>query len=660
MNEITKSIAFIGVAAAFVALAITSTPNKIDPTSKGNRMGQALFETFDTRSATGIEIVEIDAEKLEAKSIEIAQTDKGWWIRRPQKPDYPANADNQVKDVSTILLDLRILDVASEGSGEHAKYGVLDPSRANPGDSGVGKSIALKNNSGSNLAQLIIGNEVEGLSSTRYVRKPEENTVFTAEVRNANDVSTKFVDWVEKDFLDLDKWNIKQITLDNYEVNLAQGQLNRTDKPLVLDYDNSEWKLSGSTLTEKEELDKDKLDALKDALDDLKIIDVESKPAILVSNLKQGNEFFNNLKDQKNQAVVQSLQQKGFYTVAVQNPQGKQVPKVVSNKGEVLVGMKDGVEYVLRFGDIYRGPEEDENSSGDSRYIYAFARVNQSLLDSLALESVPKPLIEPGSSNLKDQNSSEDKGAKGDSGENGTEAKTKVPSITPPGPPPNFIPSSAPPTTIPPLPPVVAKDKPVTPEKNTNSQVKEPTEFTKKKAERDSEIARINSSNANKQREFNEKVAKAQKRVNELNENLAEWYYVISNDVFKKIRLERNEFVKTKDENSEMPEEIKASHVLISFKGADRADAKITRSKNEAKAEAERIRGLIVNQKKDFAEMARAHSDGPSKSKGGDLGKFKFEFMAVEFSEAAFALEVGSVSEVVETGFGFHIIKRTE
>ena len=290
MNENTKSIAFIAAAAAFVALALSLTPNKIDPTSKGSRMGQALFETFDTRSATGIEIVEIDAEKLEAKSIEIAQTDKGWWIRRPQKPDYPANADNQVKDVSTILVDLRILDVVSEGSGDHEKYGVLDPSRANPGDSGVGKSIALKNNSGSNLAQLIIGNEVEGLSSTRYVRKPEENTVFTAEVRNANDISTKFVDWVEKDFLDLDKWNIKQITLDNYEVNLAKGQLNRTDKPLVLDYDNSEWKLSGSTLTEKEELDKDKLDALKDALDDLKIIDVESKPAILVQNLKQGNQ----------------------------------------------------------------------------------------------------------------------------------------------------------------------------------------------------------------------------------------------------------------------------------------------------------------------------------------------------------------------------------
>jgi parvulin-like peptidyl-prolyl isomerase len=109
-----------------------------------------------------------------------------------------------------------------------------------------------------------------------------------------------------------------------------------------------------------------------------------------------------------------------------------------------------------------------------------------------------------------------------------------------------------------------------------------------------------------------------------------------------------------------MPDEVKASHILISYKGADRADSNITRSKEEAKKEAERIRGLIINDNKDFGDMARKNSDGPSKTKGGDLGKFKFEVMAKEFSEAAFALDVGSVSEVVETGFGFHVIKRTE
>ena len=657
MKENSKSIIFIAVAVACVALALSSIPQKIDPASQGNRMGQALFDTFDPRQATGIEIVEIDEENLEAKSLEVAQTEKGWWIRRPQKADYPANADNQVKDVSTILLDLRILDTASDGAGEHAKYGVLDPSSANPGDRGVGKSIALKNRSGSNLAQLIIGNEVEGLSGTRYVRIPEQSTVFTAEMRNANNVSTKFVDWVEKDFLDLDKWNIKRVTLDNYEVNLAKGQLNRKDKPYVLDYENSEWKLSGTTLSDKEELNKEKLDALKDAFDDLEIIDVESKPEILVSNLKQGNEFFSNLKDKKNQAVVQSLQQKGFYTVAVQNPQGQQVPKVVSNKGEIIVGMKDGVEYVLRFGDIYRGPEEDENATGDSRYIYAFARVNPGLLDPLALDPVPSPLTAPQSSIKADQNGSSEKGAKGDKGDSGKESD--VPNIAPPGPPPNFVPSSTPPANTPPPPPAVVKSKPAIPAKVDSNKSAESDEFTQKKAERDAEIARINASNANKQREFNDKVAKAQKRVNELNENLADWYYVISNEVFEKIRLERTDFVKAK-ELEEMPDEVKASHILISYKGADRADAKITRTKEEAQKEAERIRSLIINENKDFGEMARKNSDGPSKTKGGDLGKFKFEVMAKEFSEAAFALDVGSVSEVVETGFGFHVIKRTE
>ena len=655
MNEINKSIAFIAVAAACIALAIFSTPAKIDPTSKGSRMGQSLFETFDPRDAIGIEIVEIDEENLEAKSIEIAQTDKGWLIRRPQMPDYPANADNQVKDVSTILLDLRILDTAAEGAGEHANFGVLDPSKATPGDLGVGKSIALKNNSGSNLAQLIIGNEVDGLSSTRYVRKPDENTVFIVEIQNVNDVSTKFVDWVEKDFLDLDKWNIKRVTLDNYEVNLAAGQLNRTGNPLVLDYDNSEWKLSGSTLSEQEELDKEKLDALKDAFDDLEIIDVENKPEILVNNLKQGNEFFNNLKDQKNQAVVQSLQQKGFYTVAVKNPQGLQVPKVVSNKGEIIVGMKDGVEYVLRFGDTYRGPEDDENSTGDSRYIYAFARVNQSLLDPLMLEPVPTPLELPATPKKVDQNSTNDKGAKGDEGEKGEE--TNAPAITPPGPPPNFVPSTPPPSINPPPPPAQAQ---ITSANDDSNESGESVEMNQQKAQRDAEIANVKAANAAKQREFNEKVAKAQKRVNELNENLAGWYYVISNDVYKKIRLERKDFVKTKEQNSEMPDEVQASHILISYKGADRADANISRSKEEAKAEAERIRGLILNKGEDFAKLAGEYSDGPSKSKGGDLGKFKFEVMAKAFSEAAFALDVGSVSEVVETGFGFHVIKRTE
>ena len=666
MNENNKTLLFILAAVACVALAFYTAPEARDPSVQSSKMGQALFESFDPRSATGIEIVEIDEENIESKTFEVSQTDKGWFIKRPGKTDYPANADNQVKNVSSLLFDLRIIDQAAEGAGEHASFGVLDPSKANPSDAGIGKMIALKNSSGSNLAQLIIGNEVEGLSNTRYVRKPEENAVYRVELQNVDDVTTKFVDWVEKDFLDLDKWNIKQVTFDNYEI--KDGKIAPSVKQ-VLDYDNSEWKLAGASLSDEEELDKEKLDDMKDAFDDLEIIDVERKPEILISSLRKGSEFVDANNIQELQSSANSLIQKGFRPInelgkdgkPLSYPNGKPKLKVVSQKGEVLVGMKDGVEYVLRFGETYRGPEDDENSTGDSRYIYAYARVNESLLEQPVLEPVPAPLEIPNvdsNATVSPPANVDTNGSKGDTGEQGAKGEPSVPSITPPGPPPNFTPPSPPPGLTPPPPP--------TPEASLDSNTSEQQDteadsLIKKKADRDAEIARINASNAQKQREYQEKVTKAQTRVRELNENLAGWYYVISNEVYEKIRLDRSEFVKAKDkEEAEKPEEVQASHILISYKGADRADADISRSKDEAKTEAERIRKLIVDDGNDFAEMAKEHSDGPSSTKGGDLGKFKFEVMAKPFSEAAFALEIDEVSGVVETGFGFHVIKRTE
>ena len=667
MNENNKTILFIIAAASCVALAFFTAPEERDPSAQGSKMGQALFESFDPRTATGIEIVEIDEDNMVSKSIEVSQTEAGWLIKRPGKVDYPANADNQVKNVSSLLFDLRILDQAAEGSGEHATFGVLDPSKANPSDAGIGKMIALKNNTGANLAQLIIGNEVEGLSNTRFVRKPEENSVYRVELQNVNDVTTKFVDWVEKDFLDIDKWNIKQVIFDNYEI--KDGKIAPSTKQ-VLDYDNSEWKLVGTSLSENEELNKEKLDDMKDAFDDLEIIDVERKPEILISSLRKGSEFVDANNIQELQSSANSLIQKGFRPVnelgndgkPLSYPNGKPKLKVVSQKGEVLVGMQDGVEYVLRFGETYRGPEDDENSTGDSRYIYAYARLNENLLEQPVLEPVPEPLVLPksdGNSSSVPPSTPESNGTKGDNGDQGQEGKPSVPPISPPGPPPNFIPPSPPPSLTPPPPPSAQGIN--SEESNSSAPSNGEDNFAKEKADRDAEIARIKAANAQKQMEYQGKVSKAKTRVKELNENLAGWYYVISNEVYEKIRLDRTDFVKAKEkEEEDTPEEVQASHILISYKGADRADADISRSKEEAKAEAERIRKLIVDDNMDFAEMAKEHSDGPSSTKGGDLGKFKFEVMAKPFSEAAFALGIDEVSEVVETGFGFHIIKRTE
>lgn len=106
------------------------------------------------------------------------------------------------------------------------------------------------------------------------------------------------------------------------------------------------------------------------------------------------------------------------------------------------------------------------------------------------------------------------------------------------------------------------------------------------------------------------------------------------------------------------PKELNASHILISYKGIDGIDA--TRTKEEARALAKEIAEMA---KKDgtlagFEKLAAEKSDGPSRTTGGDLGNFKPEMMVPEFSRATLDIEIGDVSDPVESQFGFHIIRR--
>ena len=83
-----------------------------------------------------------------------------------------------------------------------------------------------------------------------------------------------------------------------------------------------------------------------------------------------------------------------------------------------------------------------------------------------------------------------------------------------------------------------------------------------------------------------------------------------------------------------------------------------TRSKEEAQQQIQQIQAQL-QQGGDFASLARAHSDCPSSSKGGDLGSFGRGQMVGPFEEATFGMQVGQVSGIVETPFGYHIIQRT-
>ncbi|MCA1939926.1 MAG: peptidyl-prolyl cis-trans isomerase [Caenispirillum bisanense] len=104
------------------------------------------------------------------------------------------------------------------------------------------------------------------------------------------------------------------------------------------------------------------------------------------------------------------------------------------------------------------------------------------------------------------------------------------------------------------------------------------------------------------------------------------------------------------------PSQVRASHILLMYAGSMRSSA--SRSKDDAKTLIESLKGEIDGGA-DFAELARKHSDCPSGQEGGDLGAFPRGAMVPEFEKAAFALEPGQTSDVVETAFGYHLIQRT-
>jgi hypothetical protein len=107
-------------------------------------------------------------------------------------------------------------------------------------------------------------------------------------------------------------------------------------------------------------------------------------------------------------------------------------------------------------------------------------------------------------------------------------------------------------------------------------------------------------------------------------------------------------------------ERVHVVHVLISHTESIMHMPSITRTKDQARAFAATILQRARNGE-DFVGLARQFSDEPGhEGKGGDLG-FIVRGQTVEpFERAAFALAVGAVSDVVETQFGFHIIKRIE
>jgi peptidyl-prolyl cis-trans isomerase C len=132
---------------------------------------------------------------------------------------------------------------------------------------------------------------------------------------------------------------------------------------------------------------------------------------------------------------------------------------------------------------------------------------------------------------------------------------------------------------------------------------------------------------------------------------------LIEDEVAPKVTVSDSDiraFYENNPETFKQPERVKASHILI--KVDPKADA-------SQKAEAQKKIDLVkekLQKGEDFGALAKEYSEGPTGPKGGDLGYFTRGQMVKPFEEAAFAMKPGEVSGMVETRFGYHLIKVTD
>ncbi|MDA0989188.1 MAG: peptidylprolyl isomerase [Verrucomicrobia bacterium] len=113
-------------------------------------------------------------------------------------------------------------------------------------------------------------------------------------------------------------------------------------------------------------------------------------------------------------------------------------------------------------------------------------------------------------------------------------------------------------------------------------------------------------------------------------------------------------FIEENRERLSVPEMVQASHILVTVDATDDDETRAAKKKKIEELRQELVDGA------DFAEVAMANSDCPSSQRGGDLGSFPRGRMVPAFEEAAFSQPTGEVGPIVETRFGYHIIKVQE
>lgn len=540
MTENVRTLSFVGVALASVAIAwFVHAGSQPEEPAAFAKVGTEFYPDFDDPTEAGsLEITNFDkqAKKIQKFKVELQ---KGRW-RIPSHHGYPADVKDRLEKAAASLTGITRKAVADRRAASHERFGVLAPPETDAIEDpdaleGVGQRIVLKDKSGNVLADYILGKRVAGQDNLYFVRTPDEDETYHAEIDI--DVSTKFSDWVETDLLKLDRNNLLSVELKTPKFEMVQTPFGPAEQlvgenSLKVHRDETgptaKW-ITSELKPETEEINTSGIGEIQTGLDSLELAGVRPKPPGLTPKLTLDFEKFPKNQSPQNhfREMRSELASRGFHLVLPRNETDEEKFLLFGDGGELVAQSNEGLVYHLHFGAAFNGtnqeievgktevadekgeevaePEKDNKETNKpkqtlSRFMFIRVEFDESLLGKAPTE--PKEPQKP--EGLKES------------------------------------------------------PKPEEGPKDDAKKEKTPEELKQEQLQRDyeSQLALYRNEKAayeEDKKEYEEKLKAGKAKVEELNNRFGEWYYVIPATSYDNLTFTRADLVKekTKDPMSE-------------------------------------------------------------------------------------------------------------
>ncbi|MFM8583755.1 MAG: DUF4340 domain-containing protein, partial [Planctomycetaceae bacterium] len=234
MTETARTTSFVIAAVLAAGAAWLGKPaESLTPAEmQSAKLGQPFFPEFkDPTEPTSIRVINFDDQKAVSRIFAVEKgkddSESGELWRIPSHQNYPADGADRLAKTATSLIGIKREGYISGAENRHEEFGVVDPLEKDTTKlKGRGQRVTLSKGT-QPVLDLIIGKAVRDRSGYRYVRHPEEKSVYVTKL--TPDLSTKFADWVETNLLKLSRDDLSGIEIDNYSIAEAREGFGRIE-----------------------------------------------------------------------------------------------------------------------------------------------------------------------------------------------------------------------------------------------------------------------------------------------------------------------------------------------------------------------------------------------------------------------------------------------